>query len=137
MTAEIAKLEFVRTTTGKCYAGMTAEDAVKAGNSVFREFKQIDNADGVLSAEEIFLQRSNKETNKHSVSRAFMILGAIDCAIGLLDAIRNSGSKIQKAETLLETLIFTGISIYSYSKAKKINKETQKMSEKYNQTVLA
>ena len=43
-----------------CYVGMTAEEAKESGRSIFRDFKKIDNGDGVISYDEIVEQRDKK-----------------------------------------------------------------------------
>ena len=136
-----------------CYVGMTAEEAKESGQSIFQDFKKIDDGDKTLSFDEIVEQRDKMATKKRRWGNLCLGLGGYYCLNGILlenqpKELQEIGSEIAskalktkitpnstKLMNLLNVLVFTGIGIAKYVKSRKIDKETQEYANQYYQQV--
>ena len=132
-----------------CYVGMTAEEAKESGRSIFRDFKKIDNGDGVISYDEIVEQRDKKSKRNRIWGNISMGVGAYYCLNGLIlenvnadildnvvKSMKDSSGKVLsasnvKGRNLAWTLLFAGFGVYKAIKAHRIDKETQEQTKSY------
>ena len=151
MGVDAVKFENMTTTTGKCYVGMTRDDAKATGKSVFREFKRINkDGDDILSFDEIANQRNKKSSRKNIITNICFGIATFDIVGGLIGSL--SMEYLQRTNTplstefittisknhrekLLEIAILIGIGLLNSIRKNKINDSTDKMAQVYYQKI--